>query len=214
MRRLVLAIAMLVAAPAQANVFQKDENGFVVRHAAELPVEPDEVWSVLIKPSQWWNGEHSYSGDAANLSLDARAGGCFCEIIPNTDSPRASPRGSVEHMRVIYAEKDRVLRMSGGLGPLQSEAVNGVLTIVLKPGKNGTTQILWEYVIGGYMRLKSDTMAPAVDSVLGDQLARLAKKVGGTTSVELTDPVDEPEIRALPEIREPADIMGQVIEGR
>jgi hypothetical protein len=63
--------------------------------------------------------------------LHPRAGGCFCEVLPNLEPPDAAPRGGAEHMRVVYAEDARVLRMIGALGPMQSEAVTGVLTIVL-----------------------------------------------------------------------------------
>ena len=80
-------------------------------------------------------------------------------------------------MRVINAEQPRVLRMSGALGPLQSEAVQGTLTIVLKP-VDGGTRIMWEYVVGGYMRLKTEQIAPLVDVVLGEQVSRLAARLG------------------------------------
>ena len=62
---------------------------------------------------------------------------------------------------MIHAAPGRVLRLSGGLGPLQSEPVGGVLTITLKETVTGT-RILWEYVVGGYMRYKCDEIAPAV----------------------------------------------------
>jgi len=182
---LALALALPAAfhaAPAAAKVAQVDERGFVIRHLADVPVTPAEAWSVLVKPSVWWDSRHTFSADSANLSLDARPGGCFCEVLPDADSPKASPRGGVEHMRVVYVEKPRALRMVGALGPLQSDAVIGTLTIQLKPvgeGEGAKTQVLLEYVVGGYMRTPTDKMAPAVDAVLGEQLAHLAEKLGG-----------------------------------
>ena len=80
---------------------------------------------------------------------------------------------------MLYAAPARGLRMSGGLGPLQSEAVEGTLTITLKP-VDGGTRILWEYVVGGYMRQKVPELAPLVDKVLLEQLTRLAAKLGPT----------------------------------
>ena len=80
-------------------------------------------------------------------------------------------------MHVIYAAPSRVLRMTGGLGPLQSEAVSGTLTITLKP-VDGGTRVLWEYVVGGYMRQKIPELAPLVDKVLAEQLTRLEAKLG------------------------------------
>jgi uncharacterized protein YndB with AHSA1/START domain len=182
--RLIIAAscaALALAPPAAAEVFQKAENGFVVRQAAEVKASPDETWAELLKPAGWWSKQHTWSGDAANLSIEARAGGCFCEVLPNKESPRASPRGSVEHMRVIYVEQARALRMAGGLGPLQSEPVTGVLTVTLKPRDGGGTRIQWEYVVGGWFRYKVDQIAPAVDGVLGEQLQWLAMKLGPET---------------------------------
>ena len=64
-------------------------------------------------------------------------------------------------------------RMTGGLGPLQGEAVHGVLTITLKPREQGT-QIRWRYSVGGMWQAKSIELAPLVDKVLGEQVRRLA----------------------------------------
>lgn len=176
--------AMTNAAPASANVYELSPQGFVIRHQVEVPVSADAAWDALVRPAKWWSSGHSYSGDAKNLSLDAKAGGCFCEVLPNKASPNASPRGSVEHMRVVYVEQARALRMFGALGPLQAEAVNGALTVFLKPVGGSSTQIMWEYVVGGYLRTDAETTAAGVDRVLGEQVARLARSLGakGSTS--------------------------------
>lgn len=177
----VLAFSMT---PAAAEVVASSDSGFVVRQATEVAASAEESWAQLVKPADWWNGRHSYSGDAANLSLDALAGGCFCEVLLSQQSPRAEPRGSVEHMRVVYAEQPRVLRLSGALGPLQSEAVNGTLTIALKP-VDGGTRIMWEYVVGGYMRPKIAEIGAAVDALLGEQMVRFAAKLGSSPAAPL-----------------------------
>lgn len=178
MRGFMLAAALLLAgSPASAEVVASSPSGFVSRQAADVSADAETVWAELLKPADWWSGKHTYSGDAANLSLDPRAGGCFCELLPSAVSPRAAPRGSVEHMRVIYIERPRALRLSGALGPMQAEAAQGTLTIVLRP-IDGGTRIMWEYVVGGYLRQTTETLAPAVDRVLGEQLTRLAAKLG------------------------------------
>jgi hypothetical protein len=71
----------------------------------------------------------------------------------------------------------KLLRMSGALGPLQGEALVGTLTVVLKPLPDGGTHLTWSYVVGGYMRMKVDEIAPVVDEVLVEQFNRLAKAV-------------------------------------
>jgi hypothetical protein len=172
-----VAVALAAMTPARAEVVASSDAGFVVRRAADVTADAEAVWAQLIQLRGWWDSQHSFSGDAANLSLDPRAGGCFCEMLPAKGSPRAGPRGSVEHMRVIYVEQPRALRLSGALGPLQAEAVKGTLTIALKPIEGGT-RIMWEYVVGGYMRQKAEQMAPRVDAMLGEQLSHLADKLG------------------------------------
>lgn len=185
MRKLLIFMAAGLsglAVPASAEVAQKSDAGFVVRVAGEVAVSPSEAWKAFVIPSQWWNPAHTFSGESANLSLDPTANGCFCEKLPvPKDAPTGQKPGSVMHMRVLYAEPYRALRMTGGLGPLQSEAAVGTMTVTFKsvdgPGGKGT-RILWEYVVGGYMRYKADTIAGAVDKVLTDQLAGLIKLVG------------------------------------
>ncbi len=192
---LILTTAGLsgLAVPACAEVVQLSEAGFVSRVAGEVAVSPAEAWTAFVTPAKWWNKAHTFSGDAANLILDATANGCFCEKMPSPkDAPVGQRPGSVMHMRVIYAEPNRALRMSGGLGPLQSEAVIGTMTVTFKPvdGASGKgTRILWEYVVGGYMRYKTDTISVAVDKVLSDQLNGLIKLVG---PLPLIAPEDAP----------------------
>jgi hypothetical protein len=191
----------LAPAPASAKVAQVSTQGFVVRHVAEVSVPPEEAWAVLIKPSVWWDSAHTWSADAANLTLDARAGGCFCEMLPNPSSPKGAPRGTVEHMRVIYIERPRALRMVGALGPLQADAATATLTIQLKPDGKGGTQILLEYVVGGYTRTPFEKLAPAVDGMLGGQVRRLTEKLGGAFSAAFPLPQGAAgaEAEAMPE---------------
>jgi alpha-D-ribose 1-methylphosphonate 5-triphosphate synthase subunit PhnG len=91
------------------------------------------------------------------------------------DGGKKKPVGSVEHMRVIYAHPRHVLRMQGALGPLQSEAVLGTLTVAIEPVKDteGRSKISFSYVVGGYNRYKNAEIANAVDRVLGEQFANL-----------------------------------------
>lgn len=189
-----LGLAAVLAAPASAEVVASSEAGFVTKHVVDVPASPAEVWKALIAPSGWWASEHTYSGDAANLYIDAQATGCFCELLPlPADAPEGARRGSIEHMHIIYAEPGRVLRLSGGLGPLQSEAVTGTLTITLKAQPEGGTRIQWFYVVGGYARFKFPEIAVTVEKVLGEQVKRLAVKLSGA----------EPAAEAAPDEAKP-----------
>ena len=175
----------VMASPACAEVVANTDAGFVIRLTEEVTATPQESWKVLLTPGEWWSGEHTYSGDAKNLYLDAQATGCFCEKLPRPkNAPEDQRNGSIEHMHIVYAEPNRVLRLTGGLGPLQSEAVHGTLTMTFKAVPGGT-RILWEYVVGGYMRYKSDKIGPVVDKVMGEQIRRLGAKLGSKTPAAL-----------------------------
>ena len=168
---LTAALSAIVAGPAAAEVVGSSDSGFVSHGVVEVPADPDAVWDMLFRPSEWWNGAHSYSGSAANLTLEGVAGGCFCEAIPGSNGAAA---GQVEHMRVIYVHPGaRTLRLAGALGPLQSEAVTGVLTMTVEAEGLGS-MVTWDYVVGGHMRMPMTEMAPLVDQVVGEQLTRLA----------------------------------------
>jgi hypothetical protein len=181
MKYLLAAIALAFAAqPVAGEVILQSETGFVIRETAEVPADPAATWAALIAPQKWWNKAHTFSGDSANLYLDAQGGGCFCEKLPLKDAAAGARAGSVAHMRVVYADPGKALRMTGALGPLQSEALSGTMTITLKPSVAGT-KIVLEYVVGGYMRYKSDEIVPAVDKVLGEQLAGLAALLGSAS---------------------------------
>jgi uncharacterized protein YndB with AHSA1/START domain len=189
------------ALPAQAEVHDSNPAGFAVRATAQVPALPEVVWETLLDPAEWWAGNHTFSGNAANLSLDPRAGGCFCELLPNATNKQDAPRGGVQHMQVVYIEKTKTLRLSGALGPLQSEPVVGTLTFVIKADSSGT-RINAEYAVGGYMRIPSERMAPLVDKVITEQVGRLAAKLGGLVS-QAAPAAPPPEAPARPGTAKP-----------
>jgi uncharacterized protein YndB with AHSA1/START domain len=163
MRHWLFAL-LLVATPAAAE-FTTSDQGFIVTNRVVIAAPPAAVWAALVQPSRYWNPAHSYSGSSANLSLDPRAGGCFCETLPDG--------GSVEHLRVTMVQPNQLLRLSGALGPLGSEGLAGGLTWQLEAAEGGT-RVTQRYVVGGNMRFERVTIAPAVDGVLREQLERLA----------------------------------------
>ena len=183
---LLAVCGTLVAVPANAEIKAQSDTGFVVGHTAEVLAKPEEVWKRLLVPKDWWNPAHSWSGKTEGFYIDAQAGGCFCELLQDkaTDGS-VKPRGSVEHMRVLFTDPGKVLRMSGALGPLQSEAMQGTLTVAMEPLKEGAgTRISLSYVVGGYMRYKIADIAPAVDAMLGDQFQRMIKPMGKVVAGE------------------------------
>ncbi len=176
--------ALCSVTSAQAEVTNTAANGFTVQHQTEIAGNSDAVWKALIAPSRYWNADHSWTGNAENFYLVPQAGGCFCELIRTTsDDNIKSSDGSVQHMRVIYAHNGKMLRMSGALGPLQGEAVTGTLTMLLQP-QGDATVVRFTYKVGGYMEFPVDQIAPAVDGVIGEQLARLSALFGDADAAD------------------------------
>ena len=164
------AEAALAFAPvASAEIASSSPSSFVVRAEAELDATPTKVWRDLTHVDRWWSSEHTYSGDASNLRLDPRAGGCWCERWGNNQS--------VEHMRVaLVMEREgvRTLRLVGGLGPLQEMGVTGVLTFAISLHANGA-KLSMTYRVTGDPSLHLDQIAAPVDSVLMEQFERLRR---------------------------------------
>ena len=167
-----IAVALVLATAgggAHAVVTEAGAGGFAMRHSVDVRATPATAWKALVGVGGWWDPEHTYSGVARNLHIDARAGGCFCE--------RLRERGGVEHARVVYVAPRAVLRMSGALGPLQGSGIAGSLTFTLKALPEGRTEVTLEYVVGGFVPGGAEQIAPQVDKVLAWQLERLRRYV-------------------------------------
>jgi uncharacterized protein YndB with AHSA1/START domain len=165
-----LFAVLTCAAPAAAEVKSATPNGFEVATTVTIAAPADRVYGALGEVGRWWSSSHTFSRDAANLSIELRAGGCFCE--------RLKDGGSVQHLQVVYAAPGAGLRLRGALGPLQMEGVDGTLSWALKPGEGGT-DVTQSYVVGGYIRSGMEQWAPRVDRVLDEQLQRLKSFVEG-----------------------------------
>lgn len=169
MRHLAILLA-LGSAPAMAEVRASGAAGFALESRATVAASPAEAYAALGRIGRWWSSEHTYSGEAANMTLELRVGACFCETIP-------ADHGVIEHGRVIYARPGQTLRLQAALGPLQSEAVQGTLTWSLR-AVDGGTEVTQTYIVGGYMRGGLEAVAPLVDQVMAEQVRRLAEHLG------------------------------------
>ena len=164
-RTFLLALAACaLSCAAAAEVVDSQPDGFSLRETATVAAPQAKVWATLIKPSAWWSSDHTYSHDARNLTLDARAGGAWLETLPSG--------GSVRHMVVVYIDPPGALRLEGALGPLQAMGGGGHLTVSLKQ-KGEATDVTLTYDFGGHTPGGLRPLAAAVDGVLAAQLIRL-----------------------------------------
>ena len=169
MRTWLLGMAVVIAAPAAAEVVSADAHGFEIRHTANLVVPQPAAFAAIGDVRNWWSKDHTYSGNAANLSLVMRPGGCFCERFDG---------GGIEHLRVTYIQPGERITLTGALGPLLFQAVSGVMDIQVERIAGGS-RITMNYRAAGFAKGNGATLAPAVDQVLGEQMKRLRAYAAG-----------------------------------
>lgn len=171
MKPILSAAALLplfAFAAAHAEVRQAAADGFFLAYSEPVSAAPAKTYAAVTAVAAWWDGEHTWSGQASNLSLKAEAGGCFCERWAG---------GSAEHGRVVMAMPAHLLRIETALGPLQELALKGVLSFWIRAEDDGSSRLDVEYRVNGASSSGLDTLAPQVDEILGVQVARLARYV-------------------------------------
>lgn len=167
MRRLASICVLLcfAAVPASADVVDAAPGGFTIKVVVVVTAPAAQAYRTAVeRVGSWWSSDHTYSGSAANLAIDASPGGCFCE--------KLASGGGVRHLAVVYADPGKLIRFSGGLGPLQDMAVHGAMQWAFKEAA-GKTTIEVTYKVGGYAPGGLEPIAKAVDGVLTMQIQRL-----------------------------------------
>jgi len=166
-----VALILAVAGPAPAAIKDASPSGFTLENRVQVPVEPMKAWKALVEDvDRWWPADHTWWGADSVLSIEPRAGGCFCE--------RHGDQQAL-HMLVTFVDPGKLLRMTGGLGPLQGMGLGGALEFRLAPAADGGTSIAMYYRAGGYTPDDLSKFAPVVDRVQALQLGGLATLLGG-----------------------------------
>ena len=162
----LLLLATAFALPAHGEVKDATPSGFSVENSVLIAATPARVWQAMTADiDHWWPKDHSWWGQAATLSIDARAGGCFCE--------RAGAQ-QAQHLQVVFVDPEKTLRMTGGLGPMQGMGLHGVAEWTLQ-AEGTSTRVSWRYRAGGYSPDDLSALAPVVDKVQAHQLDGLAR---------------------------------------
>src|SRR5450432_1045422 len=105
-----------------AGVGDSSTNGFTVKTSVTIQASPEEVYRRLVhNVGDWWSPQHTFSGDARNLTIEEKPMGCFCETLAG--------QGAVRHMEVLRFVQGKTLVLSGALGPLQPLAATGTMAI-------------------------------------------------------------------------------------
>lgn len=166
MRFRILAAALLTGFPvaAGAEVKLATADALLIEHRFTIEVPAAKAWESLVRPERYWPADHTWSGKRESLSIEANAGGCFCERWDG---------GSAEHGRVVMAIPGKVLALRAALGPFLDMAISGILSIRLEE-KDGVTTAVVTYRVSGDPAHELDALAPIVDQVLGVQFGNFA----------------------------------------
>lgn len=165
-RRMAMAALVCALVPGwlRAEVVDSSAGGFTVKETLSIKVAPMDVYKRFFHVGEWWNSQHTFSGDAHNLSIEESAGGCFCEKLPNG--------GGVKHLEIVFLAPGKTIVMHGALGPMQTLAATGSLQLQLTAADGGT-KLEVTYAVTGYLPAGMNTWAAPVDGVLKEQFTRL-----------------------------------------
>ncbi|RZJ03885.1 MAG: hypothetical protein EON89_10080 [Brevundimonas sp.] len=148
------AVLALSAAPATAEVVARTADSFTLRFAVGAEIAPEDIAPALAALPKWWDSAHTYSGSAANLSLDLTPGGCWCEkLADGTD---------FDHGRTVSVTPDSFV-FNAPFGPLRGKTTKAELTVTW-PGANHGWTPTWTMIVEGS---GIGAMADSVDAVMG-----------------------------------------------
>lgn len=155
MRTLIISAALIfgLATPAAAEVVSRSEDAFTLKFSARTEYGPGRIAGSLAGLPHWWDPAHTYTGDAANLSLDLRPGGCWCEkLADGTD---------FDHGRTVSTTIGEI-RFHAPFGPLRGTATRADLTVAWTL-VDRAMEPTWTFVVEGP---GVGAMAGAVDGVM------------------------------------------------
>jgi uncharacterized protein YndB with AHSA1/START domain len=125
---------------------------FQIQQEVVIAAKPEAVYDAATGDiSGWW--DHHMSEHPKKLYIEAKPGGCFCEIFDDAGN-------GVQHAVVIYADRGKMLRFTGPLG-FSGSAIDNVITYEFLPDPAGTKLRLTINVTGQV----DQPTAQAVDAV-------------------------------------------------
>ena len=161
-------LVMLFPLSLGAEVLTTASDGFLIKIEREVAVTPQQAYEQFISINDWWISGHTYFGEAKNLSIDPKAGGCFCEIKGDKQ---------VLHMTISFVDPGKEIRMVGGLGPLQMMGVHGGMSWKFENLDEHKTKIIHQYRVVGSSDQALNKLAPIVDKVQSQQVDALVKRL-------------------------------------
>jgi len=153
---------------AYADVISSDNHGFQIVIERIVKIDKAVAYKQFLKIGEWWNADHTWFGKSENLSLDTKAGGCFCE---------KEGAKEVLHMLITFVDPGNELKMVGGLGPLQMMGLSGGMSWKFEQINDSETKISHHYQVSGYTKGGLIELAKIVDNVQTLQVESLVMKL-------------------------------------
>ena len=167
---LLVLCVLFTAIRASGEVLLIAETGFIIENRIQVNSNREVTWRAFTQQvGQWWPSDHTWWGETSSLTIDNYAGGCFCEKNGNK---------SAEHMRIAFVDPNRLMRMTGGLGPLQGMGMFGALEWTFETIEQGT-EVTMTYSVNGISPDGFAELAPIVDRVQAIQLGGLETLLQG-----------------------------------
>lgn len=148
---------------AMAEVITAAPSHYTLKHKAPSSMPPSELWDRLTQPASWWHPDHTYSGDAANLTLRLEVGGLWEENWNGS---------SVLHGTVLHVVPGSKLQINAPFGPLKDIGVTVIWTIDIEAKGTGS-MVTFTEVANGSNYSKLDELSGAVDYVKAEAIRRL-----------------------------------------
>lgn len=167
MKITTLIILLLSALMAKAEVSEVSEQHFIVSIKTTLTTPRDQAYQQFLQIGDWWQDSHTWFGDASTMTIEPKAGGCFCERNGNKQAL---------HMTIAQVNPEVSIQMIGGLGPLQSLAVNGHMLWKFESTEDGNTKLTLTYRVTGFVNQNTEDWSKAVNAVLQQQVDNLRTK--------------------------------------
>jgi hypothetical protein len=162
---LTMLVCLAFAHGVRAEVLATGDTGFSLKVVTTTSASPKDAFVAFTQVAKWWDPGQTHSGDAAHLNLVIKPGGALIETIPGT--------GFARHLKLLYVNPGEEIRLFGGLGPLQTMGVHGVMTVRFEARQNGT-EITMLYNVSGFSEHGMKSLAPVVDAVQVNQMGRHA----------------------------------------
>ena len=153
--RLVSASALLLVilmTNLRAETKEIKTAAFQIQQEVVLAAKPEATYDAATGDiSGWW--DHHMSEHPKKLYIEAKPGGCFCEIFDDAGN-------GAQHAIVIYADRGKMIRFTGPLG-FSGMAIDAVTTYEFLPEPAGTKLRVTMNIVGQI----DEPTAQAVDAV-------------------------------------------------